>query len=758
MTGFQTAEIQREQRWDRQKMGALWVIRDKLDQGTAKKLDYYYKSRNKGTVAGSTNIVYKMPKSWVGALGYGRLYSQHGLETFEADVRGTLCSGLYYDIDMENAHPVLLHQFAKKVLQMEMPETLKFCKNRDEYYSSLSDNRDEAKKGIFQILYGGKTPLDTLQPFKSEVELFSRALTSKPEYQKLYKGCQKEAKPNLLGSFISYVLQTEERRCLMALFNYFTSKGWNVDVLAYDGVMIRKEQDKEIDDEILKDAAAAVYQATGYLIALKSKAFSSFPDKELLQQAEVERKKLLAPNVLVDDSWAAEQFVGLCGNHLTKLSDGTLLGFDSETGLWTPDITPLIHQHRKKLIWKQDRDFKIHVYNYGGLSKSRKALVEFLPQFVKERSVDVESSIGKLLWSDGIYDFNTRTFTKGFDPSVVFRARINRKFPSKRNRELEALVSKILFQDPFLAEQKEQAEFFKTAVARALYGDYRAKRAYITVGQANCGRGLLTCALQNAFEGYVAMFNTSSLYDNPKSSEDDAKRNAWLLQISDARLSISNEAPMGSHYIDANLLKSAASGGDIIKGRFNHKDAVEFVNRSTLFILTNDIPEIKPADRGLLNRICVSELKKTYCASPELGNPYQALEDRTLKDKVGEDDWKDALFWVLEEAWAAFAQTDRVAKKPAAVELAISEWVETSTTIASILEQRFQITKNPDDRVEFRELEKYLRSKGCIDSTTKIGRELSGLGIENKVIKMDGVARRCRVGIRRNPMDGLSIG
>jgi hypothetical protein len=154
----------------------------------------------------------------------------------------------------------------------------------------------------------------------------------------------------------------------------------------------------------------------------------------------------------------------------------------------------------------------------------------------------------------------------------------------------------------------------------------------------------------------------------------------------------------------------------------------------------------------------VSELKKTYCASPELGNPYQALEDRTLKDKVGEDDWKDALFWVLEEAWAAFAQTDRVAKKPAAVELAISEWVETSTTIASILEQRFQITKNPDDRVEFRELEKYLRSKGCIDSTTKIGRELSRLGIEDKMIKMDGVARRCRVGIRRNPMDGLSIG
>lgn len=290
---FQTEVIIVEQRWNRAKMSQLWKMRDKLDTGVSVMLDCLYKGRNKGTITGSTIVKYKLggwstkSESWAGKLGFGRLYGSVGsLEMMENDVRGTLCGEFYYDVDIANCHPELIHQMAKMKFNLDMPECQKFCKNRSDYYAMLSDNRDFAKTEIFKMLYGDAPLLESLKPFKAECDNLARLFATEEAYLPLLLGCKTHKPTNMMGSFLSYVIQTEERRCLLALRQFFATNGWSVDVLAYDGVMIRKRDDKPLNPDELNEATRFIQQETGYAVKLTTKDFSSIKPEELTNSSK----------------------------------------------------------------------------------------------------------------------------------------------------------------------------------------------------------------------------------------------------------------------------------------------------------------------------------------------------------------------------------------------------------------------------------------------------------------------------------------
>ena len=110
------------QLFNRVKMGKLWAIRDKLDPGQVKILKTLYDSKNKGSVQCQTPITYKLASSTPGKLGFGRLYGSRGsMEMLEQELRGTLCSELYTDVDIVNCHPILIPELSKKLFNNHMP-------------------------------------------------------------------------------------------------------------------------------------------------------------------------------------------------------------------------------------------------------------------------------------------------------------------------------------------------------------------------------------------------------------------------------------------------------------------------------------------------------------------------------------------------------------------------------------------------------------------------------------------------------------
>jgi phage/plasmid-associated DNA primase len=290
-------------------------------------------------------------------------------------------------------------------------------------------------------------------------------------------------------------------------------------------------------------------------------------------------------------------------------------------------------------------------------------------------------------------------------------------------------------------------------LARAIYGDYRAKKIYFCVGSANAGKGLLTDAILNAFESFVGIFDANVLVNNERDMSDAAKKLAWVNDIADKRIVISNEIRMQKS-MDGNIIKSIASGGDGLLIRQNFQDQKKVINRSTLFTFSNDIPKINPYDQAIRNRVRCIEYKKSfedkesYIAKGGEIKDGMLFADKTLKDKFCNDnEYKDAVIWIIFDAYQMYLKEGHF--EPESIRQGTEEWTGNENSIENILKMDYEITNDKTHMVKARELIDYIKGKHKVDmSETKIGKELNRLGLGISEKKVDGVKFRVRTGIR----------
>lgn len=265
-------DITTTQVFSKKALGFLWAKREELDPGQVAILQSLYNNRKKSSITGIQTITYKLSKTKAGKLGYGRLYGQKGsLETLERECRGTLCRDYYYDLDFVNCHPVLLLQFAKKKYNRDLPELEKYVDNRDKYLDQISPNRDESKQEIIRVLYNGLNKFPFLDSFSKEIKSFVKYVISTNDYCELHNAVKHE--DNIYGTFLSYILQTEERDCMLTLKALLEERKYSVDVLAYDGVMVRKGENVVMNDLILLELESEIKKKTGYELKLLIKSF-----------------------------------------------------------------------------------------------------------------------------------------------------------------------------------------------------------------------------------------------------------------------------------------------------------------------------------------------------------------------------------------------------------------------------------------------------------------------------------------------------
>ena len=95
--------------------------------------------------------------------GKGRRYVEgaQGLQSFERRIRHTICDNKYTDIDIVNAHPVIIQQLCKEN-KIECKQLQIYNANREERLESLGDDRSRAKQAVLSVIYGGKKAMNTL--------------------------------------------------------------------------------------------------------------------------------------------------------------------------------------------------------------------------------------------------------------------------------------------------------------------------------------------------------------------------------------------------------------------------------------------------------------------------------------------------------------------------------------------------------------------------------------------------------------------
>jgi hypothetical protein len=270
------------QLFSRRGIGYLWDHRNELDPGQVSLINSMYNNRKKGTLECQQTITYKLSGKKAGKLGWGRYYGTKGsLEQLEKECRGTLCADFYHDIDIVNCHFVILAQFARSKYQKDLPEVERYVTDRDSFFREIGGSRDDAKAEIIRILYGGLCKNEFLMPLSAETRAFSKFLSNQDEYKELFNACKSE--DNIFGSFLSFILQTEERKCMMAMKTSLEILGWKVDVLAYDGVMIRKNDKLDLT-AAMKACEEGILAATNYSVSIVHKEMSSFAMPELTEE------------------------------------------------------------------------------------------------------------------------------------------------------------------------------------------------------------------------------------------------------------------------------------------------------------------------------------------------------------------------------------------------------------------------------------------------------------------------------------------
>lgn len=704
----------------------------------------------KGRVNGNKHLTdYKLGKDIKNEmLGRFCAVKGEGLQCLSRECRAALAGKYYWDVDIRNAQPTLLQQYAEK--RGWVCEVLKrYNQQRDEYIQELMDElqiqRWEAKEKVCRVLFGGGA--DGLTPFfVRELEPEMRNLMTSIFNENRTKHPSIAKRPNSTRAMTALVLQTEERTCLMAMDKSLAERGRSLDVLIHDGGLVRKKEGEVcFPEDILRKVEADVKKRTGYSISLAVKPMVTSLERD-------DEGALLEPDVLVDDAYAGRTFVKLMEGKIV-LDTGLVWVFDDTRGLWT-DKEQVLHRKMvdfgERLVFRQQGPLGIKIYNYSGDIAHQDRLRRSLPSVLVDRSGyfrdRIETSIDKLLFTDGIYDFKTQTFTQGFDPEIIFFGAVPRPYPVNVDRNAVEFVREKFFRDPF--KNPAVGDTFLHYLARGLAGHYMAKKVIVAYGLENTSKGTLANHLETTFgTALVGTFAGDSLLARTGGGEEAAKANSWIRKICDARIAYSSEITRVEgkpRPINGNLLKSLSGGGDTITLRTNYKDEEQHVNKSTCFIFCNDLPDISPVDGSIRDRLVTIPYTFSFVDKPTL--PSEKKRDHQVGSMMKNDTHRDATVALLLEAMAKW---DGLPYDLPEECKALKDDLAPIANIKELLEEEYDITGNTDDWIPTEELVQYLRVRRVEGSDRKIGDKITQIGLMTGVKREGRKSVRVRVGIRR---------
>ena len=729
-------------------------------------LETYLKNFDKKSKA--FKVEYRKPKH-----GWGRVLVSNALGStaFSKKVRNTLIQGLFADFDLKNAQPEIIRNICN-ANNIPCPKIEQYCDNRNEILNLVMTSYDvdkgDAKKLFLRLCFFG-----TFKGWSKELNIDKNVIPFIADFQNeliRIANCIKVANPmlfetarklkeskqekNYIGSMFALYLQEYEERIVQKVAMHLINntelmnhpdKKCSVGIYEYDGIKLLIEQVKKFggNQAVMKYLNEITYDLTKFKLEWEEKPIENFYDiTKQLEQVEAEKcnknetKKI---DGVWDDKEATETLFKLYPHWV--FCKETLYAFDMETGLWDSDHTShlkIIQQFSNHLhvIRKIKDEIVVTEHSYGNTL----SLMEKIPTLIKTLCRNENwlkqkqsSSLGKILFENGYYDFKAQKFydktTYGFNPEILFIGRIHHKF-ADFNMEYIDSIKQRLFYDTL---GKEVGDYLILNLARGLAGDMM-KRILFGLGGTNSGKTILTSAVTLSCGDYVGGFNAENLaYRN--SSNDEAQIMRWALLLRFKRLIFSNEMK-STVEINGNMMKKLASGGDTLIGRNHCKAEEEFVMQCLAICFANDVPKIKPYDDAVDGRLRVVSFKKSYVKEPT--NELELLADPELENEIKTLEFQQAFVGLLIQYYT-FHNND---SEPIEVITAKKDWVNEDKNVIESFKNDFEITNNESDFIASNTIENWINDKKLGITMKKFGMEMRKYIVINKLEKVDNKVKK----------------
>lgn len=691
----------------------------------------------------------------------GRLYvrDMEGLQGFPHDIRNPLLDRHNWDCDMENAHYYLIVKLAKDWGNLPTTAIQHYINNRDEELTKLGVSRRNAKTLYLMAMYGGDVSLHNefykianedpkdvshIAKVKAEVETIADLCWGKfPALRKYAK------KTNAKFSLLSLLVQTEERKCLNEINEYMASVGRYVSVLIHDGCAVeKKDGETEFPAEFLRGAEERVLEKTGHTIRIIAKRFSH---NYIIKKQD----DLVDGGIVISDAWGAERFVELMGKNIVK-DEGEVWLFNKNNGTWSnrlPDLKTAITQQGRKLIFRQMGPLGVKIFDFSGCVRNTNSLIEKLPSVLPEQNgyfrQRIASDVGKLLFSDGIYDFKTAVFSKQFDREIVFRCVMPFPFPDRDEVEI-AKIKEMVFgvgneNQPF--NTQSDSDTLRHSLMRASIGDYRRKKAIFGNGHTNSGKGCAYTITKTAYGDYVETFEGNSFLAKNYQGEPE-RENTFMLAFVDKRFAFSSEIKLDKNSkIDSNKFKSITSGGaDPIKMRKLHENAISKINKATPFLFAQAFPDFEPPDDAMKERVRSVSWGKSFVDNPT--KPHERKRDTSFVDYLTRVESGKAFFWVLTDTYDEWRANGYAEPEMSATEKEATANLVPQFKFQEVLEEAFELTGRTSDFVPYADIQAHMEANGFTGGRNTLTRELDALGLAGDERKINRKATKVRRGVK----------
>lgn len=253
----------------------------------------------------------KYMKSKKSDFNSGRLFTPTSLQGCMREFRHTISKDIYFDFDVENAHPSFLlwysnvNNIPNKCLNL-------YVKNRDKYFNDLKVKmglgRSDAKELLLKMLNGGggnflkkKNCPSWLQDLYSELDNARHRIAELNP--KLFARAQKYNKTkdwdNSFGSCANYLFCEIEDKVLQCMVQFCNNNDVKVGVLCFDGLMAEIKSFQYLDiPSFLHDMNKFVLDTIGIPVVITQKKMDQGIDLQIYIE---KRKKILDQNPLVKD-------------------------------------------------------------------------------------------------------------------------------------------------------------------------------------------------------------------------------------------------------------------------------------------------------------------------------------------------------------------------------------------------------------------------------------------------------------------------
>ncbi len=706
---------------------------------------------------------------------YGRVFPNKslGLTSFSKKIRNTLIKDIYIDLDISNAQPSILFNICQSN-NIECPFIKEYNENRDGIIKDVIDTynvtRQDAKQLFISLAFCGsfqgwanslnldnKKPLHFIDMFSKELKQIAKLL--KKQNLNLYETARKLNTDNPIGSFFSLYLQEYETRIMECAIDWLSNRTNVLDfpktdlkvcTYEFDGFKLLKYNVEQYGlNKLINDLERVVLDKTGFNIKFEEKPIGDGYSIEYIptNYKDVDRNVSDGVN---NDKEAAEKIYSIYPHWVYCL--GTLYVFDDKTGMWSSDdvLFKTIIMSFSEDLRTIGRDLEGQPYlsdiSYG----SSKTLMDKLPCLIKTLCKNDDwlkqkecSSLGKLLFNNGYLDTRNgiKFYSKeeyGFNPDILFMGKIDKDYEPFNEEQMQYVndIKQRLFYNPL---GEDVGNYLILNIARALMGDMM-KRVLFGLGTTDCGKTILTKALEYSLGDYVGSFNAENLLYR-KSSNDEAQLMRWALLLRFKRIIISNEMKSTST-INGNMLKKVSSGGDSLTGRLHGGNETSFIPHSLVMMLANDLPPISPYDKAVDNRTRVVHYKKQFVDVVE-DKENELLKDYNIGEEIKTPEFQNAFIMMLMQAYTEF-KTNGEPQEPEDVINGKKEWiVETGDDMDKFLEN-FEITNDENDFLPTEEISNWLREAKIGITSVKMGIEIKKYCKKNKldnvVSKMKRVA------------------